>query len=470
MRVLLIATNREARPSYAVPAGVAYLQTALVEAGHEARILDLCFEPDERLAPVVAEAVAGYRPGLIGISVRNIDNETYLRYRGNLGDVKLVVDTCRASSSAPIVLGGSAFSLMPAEIMRLLDVDLGVNGEGEPAIVAVADALAEGRAPDGAPGLLRRDGDTVTTAPAARVIDPGSIVAPRYFVPDERYFSTKVVGPQPTYGIQTKRGCAFRCSYCPVPSIEGKRFRLRSPKHIVAEMRQVRDHSGVTRFFITDSIFNLPRRHAVAVCEEMVAADLGVTWMAYTNPLQYDDGLTALFRRAGCETLNFGLDAGCDEMLTSLQKDFTEADIVNATACARRSGVRIVHSLLLGGPGETKDTVARTLDTMHRCPPDVLTIAFGIRVYPQTPLWESLGGDGQRADVDMLQALFYVDEALGQADCEAILTMIEQFIADHPRILVRMNFDPERLAAEVAGSSLRVSAQDRVSAQEGLLG
>lgn len=455
MRVLLIATNREARPSYAVPAGVAYLQNALLEAGHQAQIVDLCFEPDERLEAVVTKEMTSFQPDLVGVSIRNVDNETYLRYRGNLGDVKIVIETCRASSDVPIVLGGSAFSLMPVEIMKLLGVDLGVVGEGEPAIVAIADAMRDRRVLDCAPGLVRLVGGEVMTSEPARVTDPASIRAPRTFRPDPRYFSSAVVGPQPTYGIQTKRGCTFRCSYCPVPSIEGKRFRLRAPDEIVNEMRHVRDLAGVHRFFITDSIFNLPKRHAIAVCRALVDSRLDVTWMAYTNPLQYDQELTDLFREAGCETLNFGLDAGCDEMLSSLQKDFARKDIVHATRCAHESGVRIVHSLLLGGPGETVDTVAATLDTMAECRPHILTIAFGIRLYPQTPLWRSLGVDSTA--VNMLEPLFYVNESLGSDECSQILESIRKFIDDHPKMMVRMNFDPEKLAAEVATSSLRVS-------------
>lgn len=455
VRVLLIATNREARPSYAVPAGVAYLQGALLEAGHQPHVLDLCFEPDERLAALVAATVRDVRPDLIGVSIRNVDNETYLRYRGNLGDVRLVIDTCRANSTAPLVLGGSAFSLMPVEIMKVLGVELGVIGEGEPAIVALADALARGELPEHAPGLVRMAGDDVVAAAPARVADPASIRAPRAFVPDPRYFSTAVVGPQPTYGIQTKRGCTFRCSYCPVPAIEGKRFRLRSPVEIVDEMRHVQELAGVRRFFITDSIFNLPKRHAIGVCEELVRADLGVGWMAYTNPLQYDEELTHLFKRAGCETLNFGIDAGCDDMLSSLQKDFKRSDIIHATKCVKKSGIRMVHSLLLGGPGETVDTVRATLDTMAECRPEILTIAFGIRLYPQTPLWATLGVPV--AEVDMLMPLFYVDESLGADECTEISEVINSFIAENLDVMVRMNFDQNNLAHEVKSSSLRVS-------------
>src|SRR5438045_263869 len=112
MRILLISTNRERKPSFAIPIGVAHLQTALIHAGFEAQILDLCFEDDEHLASRVCGKLQEYPADLIGISIRNVDNETFLRYRGNLGDVRIVVDACRQHSSAPIVLGGSAFSLM----------------------------------------------------------------------------------------------------------------------------------------------------------------------------------------------------------------------------------------------------------------------------------------------------------------------------------------------------------------------
>ena len=457
MRVLLIGTNREKRPSYAVPAGIAYLQTALQRAGHEAEVLDLCFEPDENLAPLVSERVTAFAPQLIGISIRNVDNETYLQYRANLGDVKLVIDTCRRISSAPLVVGGSAFSLMPKEIMQVLDIDMGVVGEGEPAIVAIADALAVGRPLTDAPGLVRRVGGEFLDAPPARVSDPRSIVAPRSFRPDPRYFSTEVVGPQPTYGIQTKRGCIFRCSYYSVAAVEEKSFRLRDPLEIVDEMRHVRCLAGVNRFFITDSIFNLPRRHATRVCEAMVEADLGVTWMAYSNPLQLDQEQTDLFRRAGCAILNFGLDSGSDTMLNSLSKDFTVADIIRATDAARRSKLRIIHSLLLGGPGESVETVTETLATMAHCQPSVLTIAFGIRLYPQTPLWRTIVEQNGPTDADMLQPLFFVDESLGAAECARILDLIEEFTKQNPDVMVRMNFDPAALKDEVANSSLRIS-------------
>lgn len=459
MRVLLISTNRERRPSFAIPTGVAYLQTALVHANHEAQILDLCFEDDDHLSVRVREKLQAFPADLIGISIRNVDNETYLRYRGNLGDVKIVVETCRTRSNAPIVLGGSAFSLMPEEIMRILGVEYGVIGEGEEAIVRIADALQEGFPIENVPGLVVLRGDYYATAQPARVQQIEQITAPKFFFPDPRYFSTQVVGPQPTYGVQTKRGCSFRCTYCPVPSIEGKRFRLRRPEDLVAEMQRVKEVGKVERFFITDSIFNIPRRHAMAVCKAMIEGQLNIKWMAYANPLQFDQELADLFVEAGCEILNFGLDAACPEMLAALKKDFTVEDIINATHCCKQTGMRVIHSLLLGGPHETVETVKKTLTVMSRVAPHILTIAFGIRLYPQTTLWQELV-PAVTDPVNMLEPLFYVSPHLTPSDCKEVLAVIEQFIADHPRMMVKMNFDPQQLAAESSSGFIRTSSME----------
>ena len=430
MRVLLISTNCERKPSFAIPIGVAHLQTALIYAGFETEILDLCFCSDEELQPVVGRKLQEFPAGLIGISIRNIDNETFLQYRGNLGDVRLVVETCRQHSSAPIVVGGSAFSLMPEEIMRTLNVQLGVVGEGENAIVELAHAVQLGEAFQRVPGLVTLSDDVYCGAEPSRVQNMATVVSPEHFVPDERYFSTQVVGPQPTYGVQTKRGCAFRCSYCPVPSIEGKPFRLRQPEEIVNEIQHLQKTSGLQRVFFTDSIINIPRRHALAFTRAMIDAKLNVRWMAYANPLQFTQDMADQFVEAGCQILNFGIDAACEEMLTSLQKDFRVEDIFNATAQCKKAGIRVIHSLLLGGPNESPETVRKTLAAVGQMAPHILTIAIGIRLYPQTPLWKMLESQLPAIhNANMLEPIFYLEPRLTRVDRQHILDLIQEF---HP--------------------------------------
>lgn len=458
MRVLLISTNRERRPSFAIPIGLAHLQTALRLAGFDAQILDLCFLTDEQLVLTVERKLQEYRADLIGISIRNIDNETFLQYRGNLGDVRLVVETCQRCSSAPLVVGGSAFSLMPEEIMRTLDVSLGVVGEGETAIVELARA-SECRQPfHEVPGLVTLFNGVFTSSPPSRVADMQIVVPPASFIPDPRYFSTEVVGPQPTYGVQTKRGCSFRCAYCPVPSIEGKPFRLRRPEDIVGEIRHLQNTSGLQQIFFTDSIINIPRRHALAFTRAMIDARLNVRWMAYANPLQFTRELADQFAEAGCQILNFGLDAACPEMLENLQKDFTVEDILKATSYCKEAGIRVIHSLLLGGPNESPETVRKTLDVMGEASPHILTVAIGIRLYPQTPLWKKL--ENQLPHIrhtNMLEPIFYLEPRLTTKARLEILQTIRSFLEAHPQVMVRMNFNLDNLLAEETEMALAAS-------------
>ncbi len=126
MNILLISANRERSPYPVFPLGLSYLAGPLAEAGHHLQVLDLCFTKEPDVA--VAEALERFNPGAVVISLRNIDNVTYPGSRSYIDGVKNVVAAC--SAKAPVVLGGSGFSLMPVELLAYLGGDYGVVGEG----------------------------------------------------------------------------------------------------------------------------------------------------------------------------------------------------------------------------------------------------------------------------------------------------------------------------------------------------
>lgn len=127
MRLLLVSANRERSPYPVFPLGLACLVPSLEAAGHELRALDLCFEADPEEA--VTAALADFTPQAVIISVRNIDNVTWPGSRSYVAGVKAIVDRCRGIATT--ILGGSGFSLMPAELLAFTGGDLGVAGEGE---------------------------------------------------------------------------------------------------------------------------------------------------------------------------------------------------------------------------------------------------------------------------------------------------------------------------------------------------
>src|SRR5262249_26043525 len=157
MRVLLVSANQERSPDPVAPLGLCYVATAVADAGHDVEVVDLCFRPDVETA--IAESVDALRPEAIGVSLRNVDNCAFPDTVSYLPHYRRVVAACRAASEAPIVLGGSAFTTMPAHYLRALGVPYGVVGEGDVTFPALLERLAARRVARDLRGLawLARD-------------------------------------------------------------------------------------------------------------------------------------------------------------------------------------------------------------------------------------------------------------------------------------------------------------------------
>ena len=149
MRVLLISPNREISPDPVYPLGLASLAAVLKAAGMTVKGSDLCFPPDWQA--VLEQDLESFRPDCIGLSIRNIDNVTYHRSTAYLPFIKEVVDLCRRKTKAPIVVGGSGFTLLPEGVLDYLGADYGVVGEGERPFLDLLQELS-GNASSGASG------------------------------------------------------------------------------------------------------------------------------------------------------------------------------------------------------------------------------------------------------------------------------------------------------------------------------
>src|SRR6195256_4936038 len=163
-KVLLVSTNRERQPYPVVPNGLACIASALDEAGHSVRFLDLCFAKD----PVgrARDVAQAFHPDIVGVSIRNIDNSDAIALRHYTPEARSVLHALRgAAPQARIVAGGAAFGVAPEALFRDLGVDYAVAGDGERASVALISALAAGDAVHSIPGLVREKNGTVTFTP-----------------------------------------------------------------------------------------------------------------------------------------------------------------------------------------------------------------------------------------------------------------------------------------------------------------
>ena len=396
MRLLLVSANRERSPYPVFPLGLAYLAGPLAAAGYDLELIDLCFavRPVEELA----DAVARSRPEAILISLRNMDNVTWPGSRSYLEGAREAVAVC--SGTAPVVIGGSGFSLMPAELLAYLGADIGVVGEGEEIIIPLLAAVAEGRSPAGLPGVLVRGENRWTPPHPVREIGRPD----RTLFPLARYHREGGMA-----NLQTKRGCPFGCIYCTYPLLEGRRIRLRSVAEVVTEIRELADCHGVDYLYFVDDIFNYPPAYALELCRALAAAGVSVNWSAFINPQFVTAELMAAMVAAGCDAVEYGSDAGSPAMLRSLGKSFTVADIRSASTLCHEHGVDFAHYILFGGPGETEATVDETFALMDEVNPTAVIAMTGIRIYPGTPLHAQAVADGVIvADEQLLEPTFYI--------------------------------------------------------------
>lgn len=390
-RVLLLNLNGYDQPYPVYPLGLAYLDGALREAGHLTRIWD-----GRMSAETPEEAIECFRPDIVGLSMRNIDN---VQYHNPQSFVQEVVEYCariRAATTATLVLGGSAFSIFPRELYELTGVDYGIQGEGEQTLVRLIACLQTGAPPDHIAGLFHRDAAGTVQCLPAQPADGAFSSEPHHDLELLRAYIKQ--GSLP--GVQTQRGCPLHCCYCTYPLIEGRRSRYRSGGQVLEEMRRMHE-LGVRYTFIVDSVFNTRPDHVAEICESLIEAKLDMEWQCFLRPGNVSRELLQLMQRAGLRHVEFGSDSFSDAVLKSYGKSFTFDEIRQASESAHELGLHYSHFLIFGGPGETVDTVAETLARAHTLPGAYYFTTIGMRIYPDTPLWHLLAPENRgetRAD------------------------------------------------------------------------
>jgi radical SAM superfamily enzyme YgiQ (UPF0313 family) len=404
VRVLLVATNTERINMVTVPLGLGLVAAATRRAGHDVTFLDLLNESDPDVA--VRRAIEAARPEVIGLSVRNIDDQNRDSPRFLLEQVRPVVEACRASSRATIVLGGAGFSIFPEATLAYLGADLGVSGDGEAAFPALLERLQAGGDPSGIPGVWvagRRAGMDCHF--------PGDLDA--FPLWDEALESPSyAASPDLWIPIQSRRGCPNDCSYCSTARIQGRRIRARSPRQVVERVALLAQ-AGFRRVYFVDNSFNIPETHALEICRCMKELAPATTWRCILYPHRVGEDLVRAMAEAGCVEVSLGFESGSERVLREMNKRFTPDDVRAAADLLAAHGIRRMGFLLLGGPGETRETVEESLAFAESLRLDSLKITVGIRLYPGTPLTRRAVEEGMiPAGDDLLFPRFYMAPGL----------------------------------------------------------
>jgi radical SAM superfamily enzyme YgiQ (UPF0313 family) len=381
-----------------------------------------------------SRAATSFKPSIIGVSVRNIDNSDAIALRHYTPEAKAVFAALRAAApDARVIAGGAAFGVAPEALFRDFGVDYAIAGDGERASVALVNALSNGEEVKPLAGVVRSVDGEIHLTPPGEDSDLDSLPKPglHRWIDLKRYERHGATIP-----IQTKRGCVYKCVYCTYRNVEGWGYRTRDPELVADEIEELWREAGVRHFDFVDSTFNSPPGHAIEVCESIIRRNMGVH-LDTTNftPATASDELLDVMRRAGFRTLGITAESASDPVLERLEKGFTAAKAREVAERVERAGIRTLWIFLVGGPGETPATLEETLRfaAWRLDRGDAVYLTVGLRIYPGTTLHRIAISEGVVApDATLLDPTFYFSPELS---FEKAVERLRRFSADYPRFM-----------------------------------
>lgn len=363
------------------PLGISYIAASLVRDGHEVHLIDCTFlEKEEALQNALAVDA-----NVVGIYCMVSMMEECQWF------AKQLRSHCRF-----LIAGGPLPTCNPESFLE--DFDIVVRGEGEQTMSELLTALEASSDPGNIAGIVYRSdpewpvkGELIYTPARKFVKDLDGIPFPaRDLLPNESYiaYGKKKYGYSITTVMST-RGCPFRCEFCS-NVVFGGSYRERSPANVVDEI-EVALELGYDRISFADDIFTMKKGRTLLICQEIRRRGLHFNWECLGRVDSIDYKTAMEMKAAGCTRIYFGIESGDDKMLELMRKQITTEQARQAVVDAHRAGLQVGVFFILCYPGDTDETVLKTLRFATSLPIDYLGLSMPYPL-PGTELYNRVKG------------------------------------------------------------------------------
>jgi anaerobic magnesium-protoporphyrin IX monomethyl ester cyclase len=363
MRVLVVVPRFVSKPGdfYQLPLGLGYIAAVLKQAGHDVRGLNLNHH-DEDVAALVERTVREFDADVVATGALS----------PFLPAVQAIFDSARAAKPSVVnIAGGGVVSSDPEIAPEMMDVDVGIVGEGEATVVDLVDAIASGRPFEEVNGVVfkNRDGKVVQTAPRDSIMDLGTLPWPDYELleidrqldtqrPLDEYFHMAQPDNRPrAVDMITSRSCPYSCTFCFHPV--GKVYRERPLDDVFAELEFLVEKYDVNMVAFIDELFSLRKARLLEFCERIKPMNL--LWMVQLHVNSADENVLATMREAGCIYISYGIETMSREVLVSMMKKAKKERIEETLGLTHDARIGIQGNLIFGDSAETLETANETM-------------------------------------------------------------------------------------------------------------
>lgn len=412
------------------PIGALLVGERLSRDGHEVQLLNLMHE--KAPAAALSAAIAEFRPELVGLSIRNVDNQVMTGLDHPLEEARELAGIVRRDCDALVLLGGTAVTTYPEQIHRLLGADYSFAGDDVEAVSALVASLARGSPEPETPGL-------VTTIDGCVRVNPPRI---------RGYATAKFTGFERVdlkrnrrkgffdIGLVTHSGCPLGCSFCDSHRTFGSQYVLRDPRVVIEELTELRRRHGARSIWLVNCGINRPLEYGKELCARIAEARLGLSLGAMIEPGEFDAEMARRLRAAGVSLPMIFGSSLADSVLERNQPHYRRVDVEETARHLRTAGLAFVIGQMYGAPGESLQTVEESLAVAYRLKPVLLTTGYGFRIQPETPLRQVAIAEGVIApDDDGFTARFYLSPA---APAHGIAARLRAARRKHPGQALRM--------------------------------
>lgn len=377
MKILIVWPNIESRTRYEANIGIAYLSAVLKKVGHKT----LLFAPETFSEKEFLSKVREYRPDLVGFSTTTHQYPFAAKY----------AEALKKEHNIPVVFGGFHPTLAPDEVIANPFIDMLCRGEGEEAIVELANALAEKKDYSAILNLWVKINGQIIKNPLRDLIkDLDALPYPDRQIVNQAEL-LKNNGQR--LDLATGRGCPYNCSYCSNSALRltnqghGQFIRKRSVDNVLGELAEITKTYQAEAIHFQDDMFLL-NKDWLREFSKKYSKNFSIPFHVNARIEHIDQETCELLKKAGCVSVTIGVETGNEELRKEiLRKRLSNDDILKARQLLREAGIRLCALSMVGIPGETKETIKQTLAFNKKLDPDWLSCSI-FSPYPGTPLYQ----------------------------------------------------------------------------------
>jgi anaerobic magnesium-protoporphyrin IX monomethyl ester cyclase len=369
MNVLLIQPKQDTqifRDLQYPPLGLAYLASVLRNAGHKVTIFDGSVHNN----PLVHLKEILHRNGthVVGISATTPLMKSAFHISTMVKE---------ANQEITVVLGGVHPTVCSNDVIGHPHVDYVVCGEGEHTMLELVEAIENGDDGAGIQGLLyKNEQKVIINEPRPLVDDLDLLPFPAYdLLPIDKY-NPSHIPRRPYVTMITSRGCPYSCVFCAAHVIFKKKYRYHSTERTIEEIKYLIRDFGIREVLFKDSDFTLVPSRVEKICESLLNEEMNIRWSCGGRIGNLDYDMLKKMHRAGCRQIDYGVESGDPKILKTLDKRITVEEIRETFRITKKAGITTLANMLVGSPGESKESIGSTIMLLKEIEPDFCSFNF----------------------------------------------------------------------------------------------